>query len=129
MASHGYQGHRGHRRSIYAEQQDWRGNRPRPSHARPRPASGAAMIDLRYPIGKFAAPTAYTAEMRSGFIDDIEGTPRAMRNAVNGLSTKQLDTPYRPGGWTVRQVVHHVPDSHLNAYVRTKLALTEDEPT
>jgi DinB family protein len=87
------------------------------------------VTDLRYPIGKFEAPTAYTAEMRTGFIDDIERTPAALRKAVGGLAAKQLDTPYRLGGWTVRQVVHHVPDSHLNAYVRTKLALTEDEPT
>ncbi|MBI4499554.1 MAG: putative metal-dependent hydrolase [Gemmatimonadetes bacterium] len=87
------------------------------------------MSDLRYPIGKFQLPSAYTPPLRSGFIADIERAPGALRAAVAGLSPGQLDTPYRPGGWTVRQVVHHVPDSHMNAYVRTKLALTEDEPT
>ena len=87
------------------------------------------MTDLRYPIGKFEAPTAYTAPLRAGFLDDIERTPAALRKAVAGLAPSQLDTPYRPGGWTVRQVVHHVPDSHLNAYVRLKLALTEEKPT
>ena len=85
--------------------------------------------DLRFPIGKFKAPDIYTAEMRKDFIKDIEKTPTLFRKTVDGLSRKQLDTPYRQGGWTVRQVVHHVPDSHLNAYVRLKLALTEDVPT
>ena len=85
--------------------------------------------DLRYPIGKFQAPDKVTPEMRKSFIKDIEKTPKLLRKAVTGLSRKQLDTPYRTGGWTVRQVVHHLPDSHLNAYVRIKLALTEDEPT
>ncbi len=87
------------------------------------------MSDLRYPLGKFVAPTMVTAQMRTEFIAQVEGAPAALRAAVTGLSDKQLDTPYRPGGWTVRQVVHHVPDSHVNAYVRLKLALTEDEPT
>ena len=87
------------------------------------------MSDLRYPIGKFEAPGSYTPALRQQFIADIEAAPGALRRAVAGLSAAQLDAPYRPGGWTVRQVVHHVPDSHLNAYVRTKLALTEDEPT
>lgn len=85
--------------------------------------------DLRYPIGPFSLPDAVSAEQRARFIDEIAAAPAALRNAVRGLSDAQLDTPYRPGGWTVRQVVHHVPDSHLNAYVRIKLALTEDEPT
>jgi hypothetical protein len=85
--------------------------------------------DLSYPIGKFNAPDIITSEMRKDFIKDIERTPGLFRKAVKGLSRKQLDTPYRQGGWTVRQVVHHVPDSHLNAYVRMKLALTEDVPT
>jgi len=85
--------------------------------------------DLRYPIGKFRAPDKITNEMRKNFIKDIEKTPKLLRKAVSGLSRKQLDTPYRPGGWTVRQVIHHLPDSHLNAYVRIKLTLTEDEPT
>jgi uncharacterized damage-inducible protein DinB len=87
------------------------------------------MSDLRYPIGKFTFDGAPTEQARNKFIDDIELAPSRLRAAVQGLSQEQLDTPYRPGGWTVRQVVHHVPDSHLNAYVRFKLALTEDEPT
>ena len=87
------------------------------------------MSDPRYPIGKFKYEGPYSEDERSRFISDIEHTPAAMRAAVKGLSPQQLDTPYREGGWTVRQVVHHVPDSHINAYVRFKLALTEDEPT
>jgi hypothetical protein len=87
------------------------------------------VTDPRYPIGRFEPPAQYTPQRRSEFIAVIEGTPTAMRKAVSGLSARQLDTPYRPGGWTVRQVVHHVPDSHMNAYVRCKLAITEDEPT
>ena len=62
-------------------------------------------------------------------IEDLNALPALMRRAVSGLTDAQLDTPYRPGGWTVRQVVHHVPDSHMHAYIRLKLALTEDEPT
>jgi len=87
------------------------------------------MNDLRYPIGEFSYPGEQTADERRCTIDEIEATPVRLRAAVQGLSPQQLDTPYRPGGWTVRQVVHHVPDSHLNAYTRFKLALTEDEPT
>ena len=87
------------------------------------------MTDLRYPIGKFTFDGSPTERVRNKFIDDIEQAPAKLRAAVQGLSPEQLDTPYPPGGWTVRQVVHHVPDSHLNAYVRFKLALTEDEPT
>src|SRR5712691_3064373 len=87
------------------------------------------MSDLRYPIGKFTFDGAPTEQARNKFIDDIELAPSRLRAAVTGLSEQQLDTPYRPGGWTIRQVVHHVPDSHLNAYVRFKLALTEEEPT
>jgi len=87
------------------------------------------MTDLRYPIGEFSYPGEETADERRRAIDEIEATPVRLRAAVQGLSPQQLDTPYRPGGWTVRQVVHHVPDSHLNAYTRFKLALTEDEPT
>ncbi len=85
--------------------------------------------DLRYPIGRFEPPKTSTPELRARWLDEIEAAPARMRAAVEGLSAKQLDTPYREGGWTVRQVVHHVPDSHLNAYIRLKLALTEDEPT
>src|SRR5712692_1804963 len=100
----------------------------------PTPGAGAQsrrgkMTDLRYPIGEFSYPGEQTADERRRAIDEIEATPVRLRAAVQGLSPQQLDTPYRPGGWTVRQVVHHVPDSHLNAYTRFKLALTEDEPT
>ena len=87
------------------------------------------MEDLRYPIGRFAAELDVTEEKRRRWIEEIASTPDRLRTAVSGLSAEQLDTPYRPGGWTVRQVVHHLPDSHLNAYVRFKLALTEHEPT
>src|SRR6185503_15468689 len=87
------------------------------------------MTDLRYPVGGFSYEPAISASTRRTLIGQIADTPRAMRAAVAGLGDKQLDTPYRPDGWTVRQVVHHVPDSHMNAYVRFKLALTEDNPT
>jgi uncharacterized damage-inducible protein DinB len=87
------------------------------------------MIDPRYPIGKFNYAGPLTEQQREAFLDQIAQTPVNMRAAVKGFSDAQFDTPYRPGGWTVRQVVHHVPDSHLNSYVRFKLALTEDEPT
>ena len=86
-------------------------------------------LDPRYPIGKFEAPKSYTSELRAKLINDIAALPIAMRAAVSGLSDTQLETPYRDGGWTVRQVAHHVPDSHVNAYVRMKLALTETDPT
>jgi len=88
------------------------------------------MDDPRYPTGRFQRPTApLSTEQRRAMIDVIARTPADLRRAVNALSPDQLDTPYRDGGWTVRQVVHHVPDSHLNAYTRFKLALTEDVPT
>jgi uncharacterized damage-inducible protein DinB len=87
------------------------------------------MADPRFPIGKFHYEGPPAHEQRRKFIDDIEHTPAAIRAAVQGLSPKQLETPYRDGGWNVRQVVHHVPESHMNAYIRYKLALTEDEPT
>jgi uncharacterized damage-inducible protein DinB len=87
------------------------------------------VTDLRYPIGKFTYEGPLTEDQKRAFLDDVAKTPANLRVAVEGLSQKQLEAPYRPGGWTVRQVVHHVPDSHLNAYVRFKLALTEDEPT
>ena len=85
--------------------------------------------DPRFPIGKFSYSGPSTLEQKNGFLDDIDQAPARLRTAVRGLSDVQLDMPYREGGWTVRQVVHHVPDSHLNSYVRFKLALTEDEPT
>jgi uncharacterized damage-inducible protein DinB len=87
------------------------------------------MTDLRYPIGKFKYDGHLTEDQKRTFLDEIAQTPVKLRAAVKGLSDAQLDTPYRPDGWTVRQVVHHVPDSHINSYVRFKLALTEDEPT
>jgi len=87
------------------------------------------MSDPRYPIGKFSYSGPLTDEQRRQCIENISNVPAELRKAVAGLSEAQLDTPYREGGWTVRQVVHHVPDSHMNAYVRFKLALTEDEPT
>jgi len=87
------------------------------------------MTDLSYPIGKFHFVGPLTDEKKREAIDSIAETPANLRAAVAGLSPGQLNTPYRPGGWTVRQVTHHMPDSHMNAYVRFKLALTEDEPT
>lgn len=84
--------------------------------------------DLRYPIGEFNREIEITPELRREWIDQITECPGLVRKAVEGLSDEQLDTPYRPGGWTVRQTVHHIPDSHVNSYVRFKLALTEDNP-
>ena len=87
------------------------------------------MPDLRYPIGKFHFAGPLSEDEKQKYLSDIEQAPANLRAAVKGLSAQQLDTPYRPEGWTVRQVVHHVPDSHMNAYIRYKLALTEDDPT
>ncbi len=87
------------------------------------------MTDLQYPIGKLERKSTLTQDERRDIIRQIGETPAHLRKAVAGLTPDQLETPYRPGGWTVRQVVHHVPDSHLNAYVRIKLALTESQPT
>jgi hypothetical protein len=92
------------------------------------------MVDLqhlRFPIGKYERPAQLplTGEARAALIGDIERAPAALRAAVAGLSDRQLDTPYRPGGWTIRQVVHHVPDSHMNGYTRMRLAATEDNPS
>jgi DinB superfamily len=86
-------------------------------------------MDLRYPIGPFKRPASLSDAERRAAIDDIAAAPAKLRAAVRGLNESQLDTPYRPDGWTVRQVVHHVPESHFNAYTRFKLALTEDQPT
>lgn len=86
------------------------------------------MSDPRYPTGPFAPPEAPSRETRTRAIDVIAETPDRLREAVRGLDEDQLDTPYREGGWTLRQVVHHIPDSHLNAYIRLKLALTEPAP-
>jgi uncharacterized damage-inducible protein DinB len=87
------------------------------------------MDDLRYPVGRFERVESLTPAARTAAIEDITATPHRLRAAVAGLSESQIDTPYRPGGWTVRQVVHHVPDSHMNAYTRFKMGLTEDVPT
>lgn len=86
------------------------------------------MTDLRYPIGKFQSRTELNSDERRAMIDEIAAAPSHLRAAVRGLDEAQLDTPYRDGGWSVRQVVHHLPDSHLNAYTRVKLALTEENP-
>ena len=85
--------------------------------------------DLRYPIGRADMRSPLAAGERAQRIDAIAATPAQLRLAVAGLTDEQLDTPYRPGGWTVRQTVHHVADSHMNAYVRFRLGLTEDNPT
>lgn len=86
-------------------------------------------MDPRYPVGPFVTPAVIDSETRTLLVEEIAAAPAALRAAVDGLSPEQLDTPYREGGWTVRQVVHHLPDSHVNAYTRFKLALTEDNPT
>lgn len=85
-------------------------------------------MDLRYPIGKFKYEGELSDEQRGRAIRQIAEAPAKLRAAVQGLNDEQLNTPYRPEGWTVRQVVHHLPDSHLNAYTRFKLGLTEEEP-
>ena len=84
---------------------------------------------LRYPVGRFEAPQSITPAMIADWIQEIERFPEQLRLAVKPLSEAQLDTPYRPDGWTVRQVVHHVADSHLNSYIRFKWTLTEEKPT
>lgn len=86
-------------------------------------------ISLSYPIGKFSAPKSYSPQIISEYIQQIESLPQRLNIVVEGLTDQQLDTPYRPEGWTVRQVVHHLADSHMNAFIRIKLALTEDTPT
>jgi hypothetical protein len=85
-------------------------------------------MDLSYPIGKFELPQVVTALMRTELIESIAAGPALLRDAVYGLNDEQLDTCYRPGGWTVRQVIHHVADSHINSYCRLRLALTESQP-
>src|SRR5262245_25056208 len=89
----------------------------------------SSMNNLQYPVGKFELKAGTTQEQRRALIEGIAQTPARLRAAIANLSAKQLDEPYRPEGWTVRQVVHHLPDSHLNAYTRFKLGLTETEPT
>ncbi|MDZ4859943.1 MAG: putative metal-dependent hydrolase [Candidatus Hydrogenedentes bacterium] len=87
------------------------------------------MGDPRFPVGEFSSPGEITPRLLDEYIDTIASAPSAFRGAVAGLSSAQLDTPYRDGGWTVRQVVHHMADSHMNSFVRYKLALTEENPT
>lgn len=87
------------------------------------------VLDPRYPIGKFTRPETLDAQQRRSSTATLSALPENLRAAVYGLHDAQIDTPYREGGWTVRQLVHHVADSHMNAYVRTRLAVTEDWPT
>ena len=84
---------------------------------------------LRYPIGKFEFHSAASSSEVKEWIKEIEQLPAVLKKSLKGLNEKQLNTPYREGGWTIRQVVHHIADSHMNAYIRFKLALTEDKPT
>jgi hypothetical protein len=86
-------------------------------------------VDLSYPVGRFDRHGRWTADSRLAAIEAIAALPANLRRAVQGLDDVRLETPYRPGGWTVRQLVHHVADSHMNGYIRLKLALTEDTPT
>jgi uncharacterized damage-inducible protein DinB len=86
-------------------------------------------MDLAYPIGKFDFKAPVAPDSRPQLIAEIAAAPARFRAAVRDLDDRQLNTPYRPGGWTVRQVIHHVPDSHMNSYIRFRLALTEDAPT
>lgn len=86
-------------------------------------------MDPRYPVGQYTPPPDVTPALRHQAISTIAEAPAKLRAAAEGLNDQQLNTPYREGGWTVRQVLHHVPDSHMNAYVRLRLALTEQEPT
>lgn len=92
-------------------------------------ATRLGLDELKYPIGKFEKPKRITLETIGRWIDEIEHLPQQVRVAVEGLNKQQLDTPYRPGGWTIRQVIHYLPDSHMNSYIRFRLALTEDKPT
>lgn len=85
-------------------------------------------IDPRYPIGKYE-PKPYSEEQKQAWLLDLQFLPEALERAITNLDEAQLDTPYREGGWTVRQLVHHVADSHMNAYIRFKLGITEDKPT
>ena len=85
-------------------------------------------MDLRYPIGSFTLPATIGRAERTAWIAELEALPANLRHAVEGLSDHQLDQPYRPGGWTLRQVVHHIPDAHLSAYMFVRLALTEQSP-
>lgn len=85
--------------------------------------------ELQYPIGKFEKPKRITLETIGRWIDEIDDLPHQLRKTVQDLSEKELSTPYRPGGWTIRQVIHHLPDSHMNSYIRFRWTLTENKPT
>jgi hypothetical protein len=85
-------------------------------------------VDLRHPIGRYSPPPEITPEHRAAWMAELEALPVNLKDAIEGLNDDQLNTSYRPGGWTVRQVVHHLPDSHLNSYTRFRLALTEQSP-
>ncbi|MFN7940388.1 MAG: putative metal-dependent hydrolase [Thermoanaerobaculia bacterium] len=87
------------------------------------------MDDPRYPIGKYAPPAEISTDLLATYLDELALAPRRFAAAFAGLTPAQLETPYRDGGWTLRQVAHHLPDSHMNAYVRHKLTVTEDKPT
>jgi uncharacterized damage-inducible protein DinB len=106
---------------------------PRTRHATftiaPMPTPAPSATDLRYPIGRLERKSSLSGAERRSAIDAIAAAPAALRAAVRGLSDAQLDTPYRDGGWTVRQLVHHVADSHMHAYARVRFALTEKDPT
>jgi uncharacterized damage-inducible protein DinB len=86
------------------------------------------MTDLRYPIGQYV-PVAYSEKQKEQWLADIKFLPQLIENAVSNLDEKQLQTPYREGGWTIHQLVHHIADSHMNAYIRFKLGYTEENPT
>jgi uncharacterized damage-inducible protein DinB len=86
-------------------------------------------MDPRYPVGKFASPTQITPALRLAALEEIAAVPANLRTALRGLTDEQLNTPYRDGGWTLRQVAHHVADSHMNAYIRSRFTLTETGPT
>lgn len=112
---------------------------PRPFSGKPGTLCASARLtptvpspmdtDPRFPIGRFQFPDAVTPQQRAGWIDDIRHLPVRLEAVLNELSPEEIDTPYRAGGWTIRQVVHHVADSHMNAFMRFKLALTEEVPT
>ena len=87
------------------------------------------MEELKYPVGKYLKPEVFTNQILEEAISIIKNFPEKIKTETFHLSDEQLDTPYRPGGWTVRQVVHHCADSHINAYIRIKMALTENTPT
>jgi hypothetical protein len=93
------------------------------------PADAFSVDSLRYPVGRFVQPPAFLPASVREWRHDLADLPSRVRDAIRGLNQAQLDTPYREGGWTIRQTVHHLADSHVNAYVRFRLALTEADPT